>query len=307
MSDKKEITDKVQKMYTQFPFPDVDCRMDYGLTILRFLKGLDKKRPNFWQTAKVMEAGCGTGNTLNHLAKIFSEASFLGVDLTPASLAKAHKKATEMELKNIKFQQENILELDLEEKKFDVILCIGVLHHTADMMKGIKRLKSHLADDGVLILWLYGKYGRFRLNLNQRFFDLLLANVDDLNEKVEIAKKVLTLANKKDISCHLNVHSPEIENDWDKTMEFVMKEPQWLVDQFLHVNEKVVDMEDILALADGADLQMTKWFNVKNDLDGYINDTQVQSLYEKLEEREKLLVKDLLLKPDYYTVALEQK
>ena len=174
------------------------------------------------------------------------------------------------------------------------------------MMQGIKRLKAHLVDDGVLILWLYGKYGRFRLNLNQRFFDLLLNSVEDLSEKVAIAKTVLTLADKKDMSCHLNVHSPEIENNWEKTLEFVMKEPQWLVDQFLHVNEKVVDMEDILALADGANLRLIKWFNVKTDLEGYINDKRVQSLYEKLGDREKLLVKDLLLKPDYYTVALEK-
>ena len=252
MNNKNEITDKVQKMYTQFPFPDVDCRMDYGLIILRFLKGLEKKRPGFWQSAKVMEAGCGTGNTLNHLAEIFPKASFQGVDLTPASLEKAQEKARSMELKNIKFQQENILKLNLEEKKFDVILCIGVLHHTADMMEGIKRLKAHLADDGVLILWLYGKHGRYRLNLNQRFFDLLLADVNDLSEKV-------------------------------------------------------VDMEDILALADGANLRMTKWFNVKNDLSGYIDDARVQSLYEKLGDRDQLLVKDLLLKPDYYTVALEKE
>ena len=50
---------------------------------------------------------------------------------------------------------------------------------------------------------------------------------------------------------------------------------------------------------------MTKWFNVKTDLNGYINNDRVQSLYEKLGDREKLIVKDLLLKPDYYTVALE--
>ncbi len=307
MGDKHETTDKVQKMYTQFPFPDIDCRMDYGLKILRFLKGLEKKRPDFWRSAKVMEAGCGTGNTLNHLAEIFPKATFLGVDLTPASLQKAKKKAENMRLQNIKFQQENILKLDLEEKKFDVILCIGVLHHTADMAQGIRRLKAHLADDGVLILWLYGKYGRFRLNLNQRFFDILLNSVSNFHEKVEVVKTVLALANKKDISCHLNVHLPEIENDWEKSVEFIMKEPQWLVDQFLHVNEKVVDMEDILALADGANLRMIKWFNVKNDLAGYIDDARVQSLYEKLEDRKKLLVKDLLLKPDYYTVALEKE
>jgi len=42
-----------------------------------------------------------------------------------------------------------------------VILCIGVLHHTADMAQGIQRLKAHLADDGVLILWAFITSSRF--------------------------------------------------------------------------------------------------------------------------------------------------
>jgi tRNA G46 methylase TrmB len=92
MGDKHETTDKVQKMFTQFPFPDIDCRMYYGLKILRFLKGLEKKRPDFWRSAKVMEAGCGTGNTLNHLAEIFPKATFLGQTLPLQLFRKQRKK-----------------------------------------------------------------------------------------------------------------------------------------------------------------------------------------------------------------------
>ena len=112
---------------------------------------------------------------------------------------------------------------------------------------------------------------------------------------------------EKDISCHLNVHDPEIENNWQKTLEFIQRESQWLVDQFFHVNEKVVDIEEIQSLAECAEMRITRWFNVKENLSDYIDDDRVESLYNNLQERDQLIVKDLLLKPDYYTVGLENK
>lgn len=306
MADNQDVTKQVREMYTKYPFPNIDYRMDYGLAILRFLSKLQDTKPGFWQTAKVMEAGCGTGNTLNHLAKIFQKASFLGVDLTPASLQKAEQQKKKMGLTNINFMEGNLLELDLKDKDFDIILCIGVLHHTADMKKSILRLKEHLAEDGILLLWLYGKYGRFRLNLNQRLFSILFDKVTDLQERVDIASEILTSVDKEYVKCHFNVPFSEIENDWGKSLDFIQAEPQWLVDQFLHVNEKVVNMDDILALTEYAGLKLTHWLNVKGHLNDYADSNKAGELFDKLDRKEKLIVIDLLIKPDYYTVILEK-
>ena len=92
LSTDSKITNDVQEMYMQYPFPDIDYQIDYGLSILRFLSGLRKRREDFWVGARVLEAGCGTGNTLGQLAKHFRQARFLGVDFSQNSLEKAERK-----------------------------------------------------------------------------------------------------------------------------------------------------------------------------------------------------------------------
>lgn len=307
MINKKSIdTNTVQEMYIHYPFPDIDYQVDYGLSILRFLTNLKKRRQDFWGNAKVLEAGCGTGNTLNQLAKHFQSAHFLGVDFSSKSLEKAEKKRAEIGLNNIEFRNVNILDMNLEEKSFDVVLCIGVLHHLADMQEGLKRLVDHLAEDGIILLWLYGKYGRFRLNLNQRFFSILLQNHEKLEDKIDIVKKVLTKASEKHVACHFNVPYTEIEDVFLKSLEFIVDHPQWLVDQFLHANEIVLDMEDILKLISTANLRLLEWLNVNQNITAYINDADVAKPFSELNKSDKLLCLDLLLKPNYYTIALEK-
>src|SRR5207249_4675480 len=150
------------------------------------------------------------------------------------------------------------LTMDLKEK-FDVILNIGVLHHLADMQKGLHNLAAHLADSGYLVLWLYGTYGRFRLNLNQRMFRLLLGQVDEMPTKVALAKRALSSFPSDYIQRHFNAPTSVAENDWEKTLAFAFENEAWLVDQFLHVNEKVVNMDDILALLATENLEMIEW------------------------------------------------
>jgi SAM-dependent methyltransferase len=189
--------------------------------------------------------------------------------------------------------------MNLEEKPFDVVLCIGVLHHLPDMQTGLERLVDHLTEDGVILLWLYGKDGRFRLNLNQRFFSILLQRHEKLEDRIDIVKKVLTKANGKYVSCHFNVPYSEIEDDFSKSLEFIFEHPQWLVDQFLPATEIVVDMEDIITLAGNAKLQLLKWLNVNQDIAAYVNDSDVAGAFSELNQRDKLLCLDLLLKPNY--------
>lgn len=299
------MTDRVREMYMRYPFPDADYNMDYGFAIFRYLKSLSNKRPDFWENAAIIEAGCGTGNTMCQLSRHFPSASFTGVDLTPASLAKAEARRAQLGLNNLAFQEGNILSLDLG-RKFDVVMCIGVLHHLADMQVGIERLRAHMAPGGVMLLWLYGKHGRYRLNLNQRMFDILLRDVQSLDRKVELAEAMLTEAATSHVTCHFNVPSSAIEDNWEQSLDYALKHPQWLVDQFLHVNEKVVDMEDILALAKHAGLRLTRWIGVEQDLGHYVSNKDLIKLFDGKSETDKLVCLDMLLKPNYYTVVLEE-
>jgi 2-polyprenyl-3-methyl-5-hydroxy-6-metoxy-1,4-benzoquinol methylase len=301
------ITQRVFEMYQEYPFPgNVEYKMDYSLPMLLFFtENAPKGRESLLEKANIMEAGCGTGNTLIKLAESYSESTFTGVDMTTNSLKIARENAAQKGLKNIVFIEENILNLDLS-KKFNVLFCIGVLHHLEDMNKGLENLVKHIEDNGYLVLWLYGKYGRFRLNLNQFMLETLFKNVDPLKEKVRLTKKVLQKS-KNLMECHFNVPNSEIEDKWTESLDFVLHNDAWLVDQFLHYNEKTMDMKDILALADCNNLELVFWSNVSMNIKKYIADDEISSIYEKLENREKMLVLDYLLKPKYYYIALKKQ
>ena len=197
MNKKDKLTKKIFKMYQEYPFPNVNYKMDYSLPLIRFLsKNAKSGNKNLLENASVLEAGCGTGNTIIKLSEYCPSGNFLGVDMTRNSLKIAKKNKDKKKIKNLEFEEKNILNMNLK-KKFDLIFCIGVLHHLSDMNKGLKNLKKHLKKDGFLILWLYGKDGRFKLNLNQRMFSTLFKNEKSLKKKVDLTKKILKSESNK--------------------------------------------------------------------------------------------------------------
>ena len=307
MSEKDKLTQSIFEMYQEYPFPDINYKMDYSLPLIRFLNNNAKEgKKNLLDGANILEAGCGTGNTIIKLAETCSTGSFTGVDMTINSLKIAKKNSEIKNLKNLKFQEQNILNLDLG-KKFNVIFCIGVLHHLADMQKGMQSLVNHLEDDGHLIMWLYGKDGRFKLNLNQRMLSVLFQNESSLKKKVELTKIILKNESNKYLDCHFNVPDSKIEDKWSEGVEFLLKNDNWIVDQFLHYNEKVVDMRDIYELNRLFNLEIVEWLGTSMDIKKYVPEESIQSVFSELSIKDKHLVLDDLLKPKYYFLVLKKK
>jgi SAM-dependent methyltransferase len=300
------ITEEVKSLYSQYPFPNSEYQLSYVLKILHYFARLPVPagKSSFFEGAAVLDAGCGTGTTITLIARLQPKAQALGVDLTPASLAIAEANRQKLRLANLSFREANILDMDLG-KKFEVILSLGVLHHLADMTGGLKSLARHLKDEGVLLLWLYGKHGRQRLNLNQRFFRLLLQE-EPLANKVRLAKEVLASFPQELIECRFNLPESAKEDDFKAALDYVLKNDAWLVDQFLHVNEQTLAMEDVLALLDGAGLALDEWIGGAS-LSAYTQNAELLALFEKLSARDKLIAMDLLLKPSHYVVAARKR
>src|SRR5207253_7021171 len=81
------ITEQVRDMYTRFPYPPPNvltgtpapAMMDYT----RFV--LWPGRPDF-NGLRVLDAGCGTGNTAVAIAEAYPEIEVVGIDLSETSL-----------------------------------------------------------------------------------------------------------------------------------------------------------------------------------------------------------------------------
>ena len=118
----------------------------------------------------VLVAGCGTGEQALRTASRFAGAEVLAVDLSRASLAYAQQRAAALGLNQIDFAEADITALDRHEGRFEVIDCMGVLHHLADPAAGWRVLRGLLAPGGYMRIGLYSRLGREPLRAVRRLF-----------------------------------------------------------------------------------------------------------------------------------------
>ena len=155
---------KVRGQYEKHPYPR--WRYTYSNSATNFLTIMNNQiKPNKikinhrFNNPNVLIAGCGTGNHICQAAN-YLNANILGVDLSLSSLAYAKRKVKELGLKNIDFLHADILQLKDLKKKFDVIECVGVLHHMHDPLQGLKILVDLLEPNGLLLIGLYSEKAR---------------------------------------------------------------------------------------------------------------------------------------------------
>lgn len=110
---------------------------------------------------KVLNAGCGTGLELINAAVALKNCHFVAIDLSLASLAYAKRQSDEIGLTNIDFVHGDILNVELLDQKFDLILSSGVLHHMEDTRNGLQKLSGILTPrGGRMLVGLYSKIAR---------------------------------------------------------------------------------------------------------------------------------------------------
>ena len=149
--EHKLISRKVKKFYEQNPYPGLDDNL--------MMDSAKKLSPYFDKPGKILFPGCGTGQQLVNVIG-YQNSKIVAVDLSLTSLAYAKRKIEEIGYKNVEFIQEDILNLKNLNRKFDVIECVGTLHHMKDPLTGLKVLLDLLEPHGFLKLGLYSEIAR---------------------------------------------------------------------------------------------------------------------------------------------------
>jgi len=104
---------------------------------------------------KMLEIGCGVGTDLVRFAK--NGVMCTGLDLTQFAIetTRAH-----FEIKNLKYEEllvgdaEN---LPFNDNTFDLVVSIGVIHHTPDIQKCVNEIYRVLKPEGKAIICLYAR------------------------------------------------------------------------------------------------------------------------------------------------------
>ncbi len=109
------------------------------------------------QNPDVLIAGCGTGQQALWTATRFANARVLAVDLSLSSLTYAQRKTTALQVSNIAYAQADIMELGRIDKRFDLIECVGVLHHLGRPDAGWRVLVDLLRPGGIMKIALYSR------------------------------------------------------------------------------------------------------------------------------------------------------
>jgi len=107
-----------------------------------------------WQGRNILEVGCGQGTTLNYLPRF--GATVFGVDMSMQSLLGARSGAAELgHQTQIRLAQADAEKLPFADSSYDIIISIGVLHHTMDTAGGVCEIHRILKPGGRAIVMLY--------------------------------------------------------------------------------------------------------------------------------------------------------
>ncbi len=160
------VSQEVRKQYEQNPYPRW-IRVPIRDRALRFNEELRRALPfgSFMpmpddSAPEVLVAGCGTGSHSILVARRFSGARVLAIDLSLSSISYAKRKTQELGMTNIEYAQADILELGDIARTFDIIESRGVLHHLADPFAGWQTLLSRLRPGGFMALGFYSEIAR---------------------------------------------------------------------------------------------------------------------------------------------------
>tara|TARA_B100000029_G_scaffold145311_1_gene140511 strand:+ start:232 stop:1053 length:822 start_codon:yes stop_codon:yes gene_type:complete len=101
---------------------------------------------------QVLEFGCGGGQHTRFVAPYCK--SITAIDLNTAEIAREHTK----NLHNVQILEGDIATIDLG-RQFDIVFCIGVIHHTDNPDVTFMNLFRHAKPGGKIVVWTYSAEG----------------------------------------------------------------------------------------------------------------------------------------------------
>jgi SAM-dependent methyltransferase len=117
-------------------------------------------KTNWLRRRKVLLAGCGTGQQCLAARATYPDAAITAIDFSVTSLAYAVRKCREAGLKGIAFEVADLLAYPKRGLQFDLVECIGVLHHLTDLDAGAAALRALTRTGGLLRLAVYSAAAR---------------------------------------------------------------------------------------------------------------------------------------------------
>ena len=188
-----------------------------------YARALDRAIP---YNTTVLEVGCGTGQLANFLG--VSMRRVIGTDMCMNSLRLGEEFRRKHGLNRVRFVQMNLFRPVFAHGQFDVVLCNGVLHHTAAPFDGFRGLVPLVKPGGHIVIGLYNRYGRLFTDIRRGIFRLTGGR----------ARWIDPVLRRGGIGAG--------------------KRKAWFADQYEHPHESVHTVDEVLGWFDGEGLEFVR-------------------------------------------------
>ncbi|MDE4133891.1 methyltransferase domain-containing protein [Phaeobacter sp. QD34_3] len=162
MTDASSVTHAVRDFYRDMPF---NYYSDAGLAADSVARNPIADYPDLDalleedEIETVLELGCGAGWASNSMAKHYGK-SVTAVDFTAAALARARDVSGRLGTTDqVRFVESDLFEFQSPDS-FDLVVSVGVLHHTRDCRAAFAHAAQFVAPGGFLFVGLYHLFGR---------------------------------------------------------------------------------------------------------------------------------------------------
>lgn len=117
----------------------------------KFLKTLMKKWLDHRKPLRLLDVGCGNGNTMIHFLRDFPAWNFTGIDVVPELIEDGRRLLAGVE--NARLEVGDALSVDSSfNEKFDVVLLHRVINTLSDQERALHAAYELVADGGSLVL-----------------------------------------------------------------------------------------------------------------------------------------------------------
>jgi SAM-dependent methyltransferase len=183
------ISDPLRDQYECFPYPSVpDDGRGYP-ELANLMKLFERDCGYTFKHKRVLDAGTGTGLRLLELAKFFPDNEYLGIDYSEKSISCALAAQGAFPDARVAFVTGDLNMTEPGGGPFDLIFCMGVLHHLENPRRLLERLGRLLADRGMIFFYVYGEYGSGERMRRKRLLKHLHGD-GNIREKIESAKQL---------------------------------------------------------------------------------------------------------------------
>ncbi|MCF2150177.1 class I SAM-dependent methyltransferase [Desmonostoc muscorum LEGE 12446] len=257
MSDSQTVSAAVAKLYNTYPFPPealldepppgYNWRWNW-LAAYNFCTGQKPQK----QDIRILDAGCGTGVSTEYLVHLNPQASVVGIDLSSGALDVAKERCQRSGANRVEFHHLSLFDAEQLSGEFDLINCVGVLHHTVDPIAGIQALAKKLAPGGLMHIFVYGELGRWEIQLMQKAIALLQGDKKgDYRDGVQVGRKIFNSLPENNRIVKYEKQRWSLENHKD----------EHFADMYVHPQEIDYNIETLFELIDASGLEFIGFSN----------------------------------------------